>query len=75
MTYVTLQHRTSLRSVLPGWWVPVKVNHRENYNVSAIDTVEDTVGKLAQNRPPYISVNNLILNWIAGNSIYSNGIK
>jgi len=53
----------------------VKVDNRENYNVGAIDAVEDTVGELAQNRPAYISVNNLILNWIAGNSIYSNGIK
>lgn len=47
----------------------MKVDHCENYNLGAIDAVEDAVGKLAQNRPAYISVNNLILNWIAGNSI------
>lgn len=47
----------------------MKVNNRKNYNVGAIDAVEDTVGELAQNRPPYISVYNLILDRIAGNSI------
>ena len=47
----------------------MKVNNRENYNVGAINAVEDAVRELPQNRSAHISVYNLILNRIAGNSI------
>jgi len=47
----------------------MKMNNRENHNVGAIDPVEDAIGELAENCPPYVAVYNLVLDRIAGDSI------
>jgi hypothetical protein len=58
-----------LESILPGGFIAMQVDNREDHDVALLDSVEDAVWKPARWSPTSIAVDRLVLKRILGNPV------